>query len=146
MSINMGCCSSMICCRPGWSTGSPSIDVGCCSSPICCRPGRSTGSLSIDVGYSSWLIRCGSGRRRYCDGLNLVDEVSLLVGDQQQARIDHGHHMDKRSKRVMCLLCSGGYGDENREGREGPKPGLIIVCFVVHKTTSELECVNLTTQ
>jgi hypothetical protein len=138
MSINMGCCSSMICCRPGWSTGSPSIDVGCCSSPICSRPGWSTGSLSIDMGYCLWpihcrsrwrdginvayyssTIRCGSGRCRYCDGLNLVDEVSLLVGDLQQARIDRGHHMDKRSKRVMCLLHSGVYGDENREGRVG---------------------------
>jgi hypothetical protein len=29
--------------------------------------------------------------------------------------------------------------------REGPEPGLIIMCFVVHKTTSELERAILTT-
>jgi hypothetical protein len=28
---------------------------------------------------------------------------------------------------------------------DGPKPGKIIVCFIVHKTTSELECLILTT-
>jgi hypothetical protein len=28
---------------------------------------------------------------------------------------------------------------------EGPEPGYIIVCFIVHKTTSELEHMILTT-
>jgi hypothetical protein len=57
--------------------------------------------------------------RRCCDGLNLVNEVPLLIGDLQQARGDRGHLLDKKSKCVMCLLRGGGHGDENRVGRVG---------------------------
>jgi hypothetical protein len=62
----------------------------------------------------SWhLIHC------CCDGLNLVDEVPLLVSDMQQVCGDRGHLLDKRSKCVLRLLHGGDHGDENREGRVG---------------------------
>jgi hypothetical protein len=53
------------------------------------------------------------------NGLNLVDEVPLLIDDLQHACSDRGYLLDKTFKCVVCLLRGGGHGDENREGRVG---------------------------
>jgi hypothetical protein len=47
---------------------------------------------------SRHLIRC------CCDGLNLVDEVLLLLGDLQHVCGNRGHLLDKRSN-TSCISC-----------------------------------------
>jgi hypothetical protein len=59
-STDMGCCSSLIHCRPVWGPSILPIDVVCCSSPIRCRSRWSTG---INIACFSSMTSYGLGRR-----------------------------------------------------------------------------------